>query len=331
MRILTLTSLVLFLFSPAYAGKVTLKIATLSPDGTIWMKAFRKAAKEIKKETDGRVKLRYYPGGVMGNNKTVLRKMRIGQLHGGALIAGALANIHPDTQLYSLPFGLESFDEVDQVSKKFDDIVINKLDEKGFISYGLSEGGFAYMMSKHKITNLDEAKGRKVWIPEGDRISRIALEALGISPVPVPITDVLTGLQTGLIDTVFSPSTAAIALQWHTQVKHLTKIPVLYTYGSFVISKKALKRVSEEDKAVIANVIGRTVKELNITTRKDEESAFKALAKQGIAYHDTVPGEVDKWRVKVTAALDNMSGDRAMSPELVKQLREFVKKIRNGS
>ena len=318
------------LTAPAYAGKVTLKIATISPDGTSWMKGFRAAAKQIKQETEGRVKLRYYPGGVMGNEKSVLRKIRIGQLHGGAVVAGGLADIHPDTQLYALPLALQNYDEVDLVRKEFDGLLLAKLKEKGFISYGLTEGGFSYLMSDKKVSSLQEAKGRKIWIPEGDRISRISLEALDISPVPLPITDVLTGLQTGLINTIAAPPTATIALQWHTRVKRLNTMPILYTYGSVVISKKALKRVSTEDQAILERVLKKTMEELDAGTRKDNQSALTALQKQGVTFCNTGSEEAKLWRQKVSTALDGLSGDRAVNPDLIKQFREVINSIRSG-
>jgi TRAP-type C4-dicarboxylate transport system substrate-binding protein len=331
MRQLSLILLTLCLWTgPLYADTVTLKIATISPDGTSWMRAYRAAAKQIEKETEGRVKLRYYPGGVMGNEKSVLRKIRIGQLQGGAVVSGGLAEINPDTQLYSLPLALQNYDEVDRVRKEFDTLILEKLKESGFISYGLTEGGFSYMMSDRKISSLEEAKGKKIWIPEGDRISRVALESLDISPVPLPITDVLTGLQTGLINTVAAPPTATIALQWHTRVKFLNTLPILYSYGSVVISEKALKNVSTEDQGILEKVFKKTMAGLDAETRKDNKEAMEALKKQGIAFYDIDPKEVDTWRHRVSTALDGLSGEQTINPDLVKRFREFIEKIRSG-
>src|SRR5512139_2770804 len=132
----------LAVFMPAQA--VVFKIATIAPDGTHWMEEMRKGADEIEKQTQGRVQFRFYPGGVMGDDNTVLRKIRIGQLQGGAITGGGLSEIYPDTQIYSIPFTFSSYAEVDYVRKRVDPLLIAGLKEKGFISFGISEGGFAY-------------------------------------------------------------------------------------------------------------------------------------------------------------------------------------------
>ncbi|OGT89382.1 MAG: C4-dicarboxylate ABC transporter [Gammaproteobacteria bacterium RIFOXYA12_FULL_61_12] len=327
----SLAALCFWLPLQANAEPVTLKIATISPDGTSWMRAFREAAKQVSDETQGRVKLRYYPGGVMGDDKSMLRKIRIGQLHGGALSSSGLAAINPDTQIYALPFIFRDYQEVDRARKEFDPIILGKIKEGGFISYGLIEGGFAYMMSKRKLTTLDEARGHKIWSPEGDRISRTALEALGVAPVPLPITDVLTGIQTGLIDTLSAPPTVAIALQWHTGVKHLTDMPLLYIYGTLAISEKALDGISPEDQAILQRVLTKTLADLDTAGRADDKSATEALHKQGIQFDAPDPKEAELWRQKVTAAVDGLRGDGEISPELTQKLRAYLDKLRSGN
>ncbi len=250
----------LILLLPAPLPAATLKIATLSPDGTSWMRSMRAAGKEISKRSDGRVKLRFYPGGVMGNDKSVMRKIRVGQLQGGAVTPGALDAVDKDLQVYSIPFLFRDLKEVDHVRRKMDARLMKDLEGKGFVGFGFAEGGFAYMMSRQPVKTVNDLKARKVWSPEGDRIVLTALESLGIAPVSLPIPDVLTALQTGLVDTIASPAVAAIALQWHTKVKYLTEVPLLYTYGLLVISDKAFGKLSEEDQELVREVLNRTFK-----------------------------------------------------------------------
>ena len=161
-----------------------LKIATLAPDGSFWMTEVKKGADEIEKATEGRVKLRVYPGGTMGNDLAVLRKMRIGQLQGGMMTGQSLATVTSDLQLYALPLAFKSYDEVDAVRRKMDDKLVKSLEEKGYISFGIIEGGFAYIMSKEPAKGLADFKGQKAWSPEGDIIADSIYDAAGLSPVP---------------------------------------------------------------------------------------------------------------------------------------------------
>jgi len=274
--------LALGLYSPA--GGQTFKIATTAPDGTLWMKTMREASKEIEQRTAGRVRFKFYPGGVMGSDKIVLRKMRVGQLQGAAITSGALAQIYPDSQTYGLPLLLRSLEEVDYVRKRMDPLLLKALEERGFVAFGIGESGLAYLLSNKPIENITDLRQQKTWVLEGDVISQTFFESAGVSPIPLPVSDVYTGLQTGLIEAVGSPPVAAIALQWHTRVKYLTDTPVMYTYGMLVMGRRAFRRLSPADQAVVREVFGRATTKLNLQTRRDNSKAKAALRNQGIRF-----------------------------------------------
>lgn len=282
---------------------LTLKIATISPDGTVWMKELRKAAAQIKARTDGRVKLRFYPGGVMGSDKNVLRKIRIGQLHGGAMTGGGLEQIHFDSQIYSLPFAFRSFAEVDYVRKHMDDMILDGLWERGYVGFGLAEGGFAYLMSNTPIQRQADLGRHKIWVPEGDTMSQIAFKTVGVSPIPLPLPDVLTALQTGLVDTVAASPIGAIALQWHTRVKYVTDTPLMYLYGVLIIKRKVFERLRPEDQAVLREVLEAAFRRLNHINREENAQARQALMEQGIRFVAPAAEEQARWYDLVTRAV----------------------------
>ena len=207
----------------------TLKIATLSPPGSAWMQAMEAAGVRIAAETEGRVTLRFYPGGVMGDDTAVLRKIRFGQLQGAALTTGALQNDFTDVQLYNLPMLFNDFDEVDALRAQFDPALLAGLEEAGWVAFGFAEAGFAYAMSKAEVTTLPEARALKVWSPSDDEGAEAALRGFGLTPVPLGIADVLPGLQTQLIDAIAAPPVGAerrlqrrVALRAHgAAVDHL--------------------------------------------------------------------------------------------------------------
>lgn len=324
-RITTLL-LVSLLASPAYA--VTLKIATISPDGTTWMKELKGAAKEIIQRTDGRVKFRFYPGGVMGNDQSVMRKMRIGQLHGGAITGGGLQNIYPDSQVYSLPMVFQSHQEVDFVRKRMDQTIIDGLYDKGYVSFGLSEGGFAYLMSSRPIDNLNSLQKNKIWSPDGDDISRAAFESIGISPISLPLTDVLTGLQTGLIDTVAASPMGAIALQWHSKVKYLNEIPLSYLYGTMIITRKAFNKLSQDDQAIVREIMSSTFTKLDGINRDDNTKAYAALKKQGLEFVTLNTESNVTWTSSVKQSIDSIVAQGVISQDISQTLQQYITEFR---
>lgn len=315
---------VLLWLSPAAAQATTFKIATIAPDGTTWMKEMHNGADIIKQRTGGRVQFRFFPGGVMGNDKSVLRKIRVGQLQGGAVTAGGLMDIAPNTQIYTLPLLFRSLDEVDYVRQHMDSKILKYILGQGFVSFGLSEGGFAYLMSNRPLTSTDELKGQKVWAPEGDRISRAAFESLGISPIPLPLSDVLTGLQTGLIDTVATSYTGAIALQWYTQVKYVTEMPLMYIYGTMIIDRNAFEKLDAADQAVVSEVMGGVFKKLNAESRNNNAEAYDALRKQGITFVQPSTDERQVWEASINKAMQQLADEGVFSPDLLKTLRGYL-------
>lgn len=307
------------------ASAAVLKLATITPEGSNWMKQMRAGAKEIKERTDGRVVIKLYGGGVMGNDKKVLRKIRIGQLQGGAFTASGLADRYPDINLYGLPLVFESLDEVDYVRERMDEKLQQGLEDAGFVSFGFAEGGLAMLMSNRPVRSLKDLKGQKIWVPEGDTISYSAMEALGLSPVTLPITDVLTGLQTGLLDIVGTSPVGALVLQWHTKIKYITRLPVSYLIGVMAVEKRAFARLQDEDQTVVREVMERIYTDFNVSNRVDNEEAVDALLSIGIEYVEPNPEEVPAWREAVFKA-NRALGDRgAFDPALLDEMLAHMK------
>ncbi len=318
---------IMFALAQPAAAK-TLKIATLAPEGSAWTSEIHKGAEEIASRTSDRVKIRMYPGGTMGNDQNILRKIRLGQLHGGVVVAGSLASIYPDMQIYSLPFLFHSYQEVESVRAKMDEKLGQALAAKGYISFGLIEGGFAYFMSRKPTNSVQDLKGQKVWIPEGDVISQAMIDAAGVAPVPLPLTDVLTGLQTGLIDTVVGPPVGAVALQWFTRVSYLTDLPLAYTYGTIVLSEKAFSRLSPADQAVVTEVMSKVSSELDRRTRADNERAREALIRQGIKVVEVSAEEAKKWREVAAKARKKLAAEKVYSPKTLAEVDGYLASIR---
>lgn len=322
--------LVLCMLLPTTLCAATLKIATAAPEGSAWMREMRAGATEIKQRTDGRVKIKFFAGGVMGNDKSVLRKMRVGQLHGGAFTAGSFGNVVSDVDLFSLPLVFHSYDEVDYVRNRMDTDLKQVVEKAGFVCFGFAEGGFALLMSEQPVRAINDVKGRKIWVPEGDTVSYRAMESLGLSPVTLPITDVMTGLQAGLVEVIASSPIGALAFQWHTRVKYVTNTPLLYLYGTMVIDKKAFRRVSSADQKIVREVMEKIYQRLDRANRIDNDKAIQAMIDSGIAFVDSSEGEKAKWRGIVADLVDDMRHEGAFSAELYARLQSLLTEYRNG-
>ena len=314
----------------ASAQAAALKIATVVPEGSAWMREMREAAAEIRERTEGRVRIKFYPGGVMGDEQTVLRKIRIGQLHGGAFTSGALKSLYADADLYSVPLMFRTFAEVDYVRERMDDSLRRGLAQAGLEVLAISDGGFAHLLSQRPIRTTLDLRGTKIWIQEGDVVSRTALELADVSPVPLSIADVYTGLQTGLIDTVAVPPMAAIAFQWHTKVKFMTDVPLMYLSGVLAVAGRALAKLEAEDRAVVREVIGGASARLDAEGRKGHEQAKRALLEHGV--EEVVVGsdeELALWHGIAESALTELQGQGIYSRGTIDELRGHLERYRN--
>ena len=313
-----------FVFSGAVGAK-TLKIATLAPAGTTWMKEMKACSKLIRQRTEERVKLKFYPGGVMGNDQSVHRKIRVGQLHGGAFTPGGLAQVDPDIQALGLPMMFRSFDEIDYVRTRMDPVMKQGMESNGFVLLGISEGGFLRILSKQPMQDLESLRNSKVWMPEGDEIGQAVFRSLGITPVSLPISDVFTGLQTGLIETVAVVPTAAIAFQWHTSTQYMTEIPISYVIGVMAIQKKAFDKLSPSDQVIVREEMGKTFIRLNAMNRNDNQAAKAALQRQGIEFVVPHPGEEDRWRSISAQSIDGMVDSGIISQDIVVMVKGHLR------
>lgn len=308
-----------------------IKIATVAPDGTAWMREMRVGADAVKKDTADRIEIKYYPGGVMGDEATVLRKIRIGQLQGGAFTGGELSAVDKDAQIYSLPFLFKNLDEVDEVRAQLDTLLKKSFETAGFEAVGITGGGFAYLMSVKDIRSKDDLKAAKVWVPQGDRIAEAGFKAGGVTPISLPLADVYTSLQTGLIDTAANTPAGAIAFQWHTKVRHMVDLPLTYVVGILVIDKKIFDVLSPADQKAVKDDLGTAFARLEKINREDNVQARAALQKQGVQFFTPNAAETASWEAVGMAARQQLIAAGEITPPMAAALDKALAAARSGA
>lgn len=314
----------------ATAGEFTFKISTLYPEGAV-VARLKQAGTEIEKRTGGAVKLKIYPGGVQGDDATVLRKIRTGQLHGALTQAGAMAPFYKDIQVYNVPLAFRSEAEVDYVRSQMDRVLMADLEKTGWISFGLVDGGFANVMSNAPVATVEDLRRQKLWVPANDPASEQAAKSWGIAPIVLPYGDVLTSLQTGAINAVAVPPVAALVMQWHTRVKYRTDVPLLYTYGLMTIGDKHFAKIDPAQQQVMREVLGAAFADLDRLSRKDSLAALATLQnKQGIQTVKPTPAQFAQWEQLAQKATDDVVARGELSAGALAQLRRHIADFRAG-
>jgi len=306
------------------AQAFTFKIATLSLDGSFWMQKMREGAKEITDKTTSRVKFKFYPGGVMGDDAGVLRKIRFRQLHGAAITNAGLSKIYPDIQLYNMVLKFNSLEEIDYVREKMDAQLMTGLEENGMVTFGFAEMGLAYLMSTQPIKNLNDLKHQKTWVPDNNNIALAAMKAFSVSPIPLPLRDVLMGLQTGMLNVVTGSPVGALALQWQTKIKYATDLPLSYIFGVMVLDKKAFDKISAADQKIVREVLNRVVNEMDKQSRIDNINAIKALENQGVEFIDPTKEATEGLRRVIKGVNEKLVKTGVLSKQMVDSLNNHL-------
>ena len=320
-RLLPALFLVFGLAGSASAQQV-IKIATLAPDGSAWMRELRAAAAEVQTGTQGRVQVKYYPGGVMGSDTVVIRKMRLGQLQGGVLTSSELATLYPDAAIYSLPFQFSDWAQLEKARTQVDPLLAKGFEAKGIKMLTAANVGFAYLMSTKPLRNKADMAAAKLWIPQNDEIAERTFKLGGVSPILLPLGDVFTSLQTGLVDTVANTPAGAVALQWHGKLKTMLDLPLSFVVGYVVMDIKSWQKLTPADQAIVEAAFRKAGQRVDANIKRDDAAALAAMKKQGLVVTPMDPTEAARWRQVGAQVTRDMEAAQRISTPMLSALRK---------
>ncbi len=310
---------------PAAAATI-LKLATMAPDGSIWMQALADAKAEIETATAGDVKIKIYPGGIMGSEQDVLFKIKTGQLHGGGFLGYAIGVICPDVGALMFPMVFRNYDEVDRTLEKMRPFLDAAARPAGFETLGWTEVGFSYAYSVKPIPSLAALRATKVWGLDSPMLMDL-LAAAGISSIPANVTDVLTALQTGLLETVFGPPTAAIAVQWHTKLRYYNAMRLTYAVGGVFLSTAAWNSVPAAHRETVRSSFDKHCRMLTPKVRQSDVEALDFMQAQGVQAMETTPETRAAFEQVAATALQKAKGT-AFSAAAWDLLQQTLQEIR---
>jgi TRAP-type C4-dicarboxylate transport system substrate-binding protein len=264
------------------AQPAALKLATVVPDGSIWDKSLKKMGTDWTQATGGRISLAVFAGGSQGDEPTVLRKMRVGALQGASLTVVGLANIDWSFNVFNIPFFFESYDELNAVIEKLTPLLKQRAEAKGFVLVHWGHGGWLQVFSKQPVTTVSDLKAIKLYTSAGDDRMTQFYKAHGFQPRAMAMTDILTGLTTGMLDALPTPPIAAMAFQWYKQTPYMLDIGLTPLVGATVITKKAWDGISAADRAKMLEIATGVEKQLQVEVPKQDSLAVMLMGNQGL-------------------------------------------------
>jgi TRAP-type C4-dicarboxylate transport system substrate-binding protein len=281
--------------STAVSQQYTIKFASIAPEGSTWMNVMKEYDAALRKESGGRLGFRMYPSGVQGDEKTVIRKIGVGQLHAAGFTGVGLGEIAPKVRILDTPFLIRSSEEADNLYQVFDQELQQAFEAGGYVLLGWSEVGFVYVFSNSPIMKADDIKQVKMWVWDGDPVAETAFRALNLKPIPLSFDNVRTSLQTGLINAFYATPYAAIALQWYTQAKFMADYPLTCSSGAVLLSKKFYNTMPKDLQEILIRNGRIYMKKLTEAGRLDNKNSLTELKKRGITFTKANDQEIQEY------------------------------------
>ncbi|MGB3975291.1 MAG: TRAP transporter substrate-binding protein DctP [bacterium] len=267
----------------------TLKLATMAPEGSIWMQQIDALNKELTEISKGQITFKIYPGGIMGDDDVVLRKIRVGQLDGALFTTNALSKLDDDIYLLTYPGVFLNDLEVDHFLQTQSEFFVSRLQSKGFEVLGIMSLGFTYAYSTFPIQDVSDMKNAKAWLWDNDQVMNAMYSKLGVAPITVSISDVMTALQTGLLNMVFNTPAGIVSMQWFTRVKYMLDFPLTHSFGAFIVKTPSWEKIPDDLKPVIKNLVQKYTEGITLKNRNEDEKARTILQSRGITVQAPTP------------------------------------------
>jgi len=296
---------VLALSSVSFAQRA-IKLATVVPEGSIWDKNLKQMAEEWKQATGGRVTVTIFGGASQGDEATVLRKMRLDALQAASFTAVGLGSIDAAFNVFDVPFFFESYDELNDVTAKLTPTIAKRLDAKGFVLLNWGHGGWTQLFTKRPVRTLADLKTIKLYTSAGNDRMVQWFKANGFQPRAMAMTDIMTGLTTGMIEGLPTPALAAQLFQWYRQTPYMLDIGLAPVVGASIITKKAWNAIPAADRPKLLESAAGVEKRLQADVPKQDQAAVAELMKRGVTVTKANGAE---WRTEADALAKTMRGE----------------------
>ena len=308
---IVMAALIVCCSTAVFAQRTNLRLGTILPANSVWDRALKQMASEWQKATDGRVRLQVR--GTTGDESTIIRRMRLNNPQVASLTQPGLAEIDDSFNVFGIPFFFESDAEALHVLESLTPQLSQALAERGFVLLNWGHGGWAHVFSASEVNDLNDLRRAKLFTSSGDDGMVRWYKENGFQPVPLALTDVLMGLNTGLIDAYPSPPYGALVFQWYRQTSYMLDIPLSPVFGATVITERAWARISESDQTALRESAAATQDFLFTEVPRQDREAISEMQKRGLNVSSLDDASAEKLRREAERLTATWREDRVPS------------------
>lgn len=295
LRLAALAALLALLAAAALPAQ-TIKLGTVAPANSPWDLVLRRLAADWSRISDGEVELKIFPGGIAGDEPDMIRKMRIGQLHAATLTAGSLNDIYPGMLALASPMLIRNDAEMLAVLDEMAPFFERQLEERGFVALMWSPIGWVKFFARQPLRTLDDLRRQTLWIGDAGAAEIRAWQQAGFDVVALPLTEVTTALQSGMIDAYLSSPLAAAAFQWFGLAPHMNDLRLAPLYGALVISKRVWERIPERIRPRLRAVARAAGERLSASAHEQDDLAVHVMRAHGLQVYEATAALEQEWQ-----------------------------------
>lgn len=282
---------------PALAEPALVKVATIAPQGSIYHRVLQEMGEAYARAGGPRSRFVIYPNSIQGTEADTVRRMRVGQLDASMLTVVGLTEIDPSVAaLQYMPMMFRSWEELDYVREKLRPELEAKLAAKGFEVLIWGEGGWVQFFTKADVATPEEYKRLRIFAWSGDPVQSSVMKSLGYHPVPIPLADILPGLETGMVDAVPVAPLWALVGQFDRVTHYMLPVNWVPIVGATVMRRQTLEAMKPEARAALREAALVATKTLRAHRVEQDEGSIKAMQARGLQVKELTPELEQAWR-----------------------------------
>ena len=268
--------------STARADRTVLRLATAAPDSTSWAKELRAFGRDVEASTDGQVAVKWYMGGVAGDEKEALERIAKAQLDGMA--SGIeCAEIAPSMRALNVPGIVQGRDEANYVSQKLQAQFAAEAQKNGFALLFTAGLGPTMVFSRTPVRTMSELRTIRLWRWDLDQWGVLATKEMGMPVQPASLDAAARLYDDGKVDGFTTMPSAALAFQWSTQAKYITPLPVGYVQGCMILANRAWDRLTQKQREAVMAAAAKCAHRFEEVGREQDQQLLGGLfERQGL-------------------------------------------------
>ncbi len=274
---------------------IIIKLATLAPEGTEYYNLLLEMGQRWQEETNGEIILRIYPNGVVGRESDTIRKMRIGQIQASAMSSIGLADLTDQIQAFTIPMVFKGYDDVEKVKEVMFDDISNGLSESGFKLLFLVDIGWVYWFSANEIAVPEDLRNAKIYTTAGDYVTVELFKRFGFNAIPVSETDILTSLQTGMINSMQTVPILSLSSGWFALMPNMLDLKWAVFIGAVIIDERVWSKIRPEHQKMMMEVAQEIGKKYQENGRKTDAQAIEMMKEYGMKVKTPTDEELKIW------------------------------------